>query len=471
MDLDSITSFIKKFDYFGYTPKFRINGNDVYKSSFGGLIFIFFIIYSLYLLTSQLIIFLNNINIVKTSRILFKDSESSYLLTTSDIYLGLGLVDVNQKEFNSTEMFPYLIFDMSLIIIDKFSNKTKIPIELGKCDMSKFIGQSEFDTYSSYDIANLNNKLAYYVCPVPNSTFNYTPDMFGTEHIYIDFDLNLKNTSILSQASDDLNIFRPRLNLIFKQYKLNFDSKSNPYEPFIENIFTNLDFDFIKKNEILISPLEIKDDDYFFTTGSFKYYINNLLGTQTNGTVFSMSHRTSYFERVWNRTASVQANNMNPLLYLAKFLIRMSPTSEITLRTYDNLSNFLANVSAVLSNILIIFMIIMTKVNEINGKNLLLESMFSFKTIKNMIKFHEDFNKKYKNLKIKEKGKSKINLVRNSDSPLKDEKMEENKNVNSLMRDMSFGLEINNESRPNNPNQMFIRNSALKDNSIDVFYY
>ena len=49
--------------------------------------------------------------------------------------------------------------------------------------------------------------------------------------------------------------------------------------------------------------------------------------------------------------------------------------------------------------------------------------------------------------------------------------MEENKNVNSLMRDMSFGLEINNESRPNNPNQMFIRNSALKDNSIDVFYY
>ena len=99
--MDSITSFIKKFDYFGYNPKFRINGNNVYKSFLGGLIFMIFLIYSLYFMITQLIIFFQNLGIVKSSRILLKNSESSYLLTTSDIYMGLGLVDVNQKEFNS----------------------------------------------------------------------------------------------------------------------------------------------------------------------------------------------------------------------------------------------------------------------------------------------------------------------------------------------------------------------------------
>ena len=37
--MDSINSFIKKFDYFGYNPKFRMNGNNVYKSFLEILIF------------------------------------------------------------------------------------------------------------------------------------------------------------------------------------------------------------------------------------------------------------------------------------------------------------------------------------------------------------------------------------------------------------------------------------------------
>ena len=51
----------------------------------------------------------------------------------------------------------------------------------------------------------------------------------------------------------------------------------NPLNPFIQNIFTNVDFDFIKKNEIIISPLEIMDEDNFYTTGSFQYYNKPLI--------------------------------------------------------------------------------------------------------------------------------------------------------------------------------------------------
>ena len=89
------------------------------------------------------------------------------------------------------------------------------------------------------------------------------------------------------------------------------------------------------------------DSDNFFTIDPFHYYKNILISSQKNGTVFSISNENTFFERVWNRKAPVQANNMNPLLSLGKFNIRMFPTTEVTLRTYDNLSNFLATTGAI----------------------------------------------------------------------------------------------------------------------------
>ena len=121
----------------------------------------------------------------------------------------------------------------------------------------------------------------------------------------------------------------------------------NPYNPFIQNIFTNVDFDFIKKNEIKIYPIEIMDSDNFFTIDSFHYYKNILISSQKNGTVLSISNENTYFKRVWNRTIPLMANDIKPLLSLGKFAIRMFPTTEVTLRTYDNLSNFLATTGAI----------------------------------------------------------------------------------------------------------------------------
>ena len=81
-------NFIKKFDYFGYTPQFRINGDTVYKSFLGGLIFVFCIILALYYLFSQFSIYLSTRDVVKTSTTRFKSSDPYYTLTSNDIYFG-----------------------------------------------------------------------------------------------------------------------------------------------------------------------------------------------------------------------------------------------------------------------------------------------------------------------------------------------------------------------------------------------
>ena len=67
---------------------------------------------------------------------------------------------------------------------------------------------------------------------------------------------------------------------------------------------------------------------------------------------------------------------------LGKFVMRMIPTTEVTLKTYDNLGNFLANICAILFNILLILMIILPYVNEIKDKNLLLDRCFHLKLSK-----------------------------------------------------------------------------------------
>ena len=58
---------------------------------------------------TQLLIFSQNIGIFKSSRILLENSESSYLIATSDIYMGLRLVDINQKHNNSTKLSHILL--------------------------------------------------------------------------------------------------------------------------------------------------------------------------------------------------------------------------------------------------------------------------------------------------------------------------------------------------------------------------
>ena len=45
----------------------------------------------------------------------------------------------------------------------------------------------DFPTYNPDEIENLNNKIAYYFFPAPNSTFNFTPEIFGQDI----FNLNL----------------------------------------------------------------------------------------------------------------------------------------------------------------------------------------------------------------------------------------------------------------------------------------
>ena len=61
-----------------------------------------------------------------------------------------------------------------------------------------------------------------------------------------------------------------------------------------------------------------------------------------------------------------------------------------TLRSYQKFSSFLAGVTAILSNALIIFSIIMIQYNSIQGNNNIIQSLYNFESVKNMKHFSND---------------------------------------------------------------------------------
>ena len=157
--------------------------------------------------------------------------------------------------------------------------------------------------------------------------------------------------------------------MIYKQIGLNIDSKYFPYESFVENIFTNLEFDYAKKTEIGIYPIEMMDDANIYSVGSFQYYNDTYITTQPNGTVFSNFRKSDFFERVDDRVTPLPGNENAPMLTLGKMHFRVGSTIEVILRSYDKFSNFLAETGAILTNLLMVFGIVMSQVNQINGKN------------------------------------------------------------------------------------------------------
>ena len=148
---------IRIFDYFGFTPQFLIGGENKYKSLLGGVISLFFILVSLIYSVFQFFSFFDNINILETSRSIIKPSKS-YNLSSKDIYFGVGLTDLNRNEYNISR-FPYLTFQLEYFQTDQLTMKqNKYNLNLGSCNISKFLPLDEYDFLTQVEKDQLKKK-------------------------------------------------------------------------------------------------------------------------------------------------------------------------------------------------------------------------------------------------------------------------------------------------------------------------
>ena len=133
------------------------------------------------------------------------------------------------------------------------------------------------------------------------------------------------------------------------------------------------------------------DDSNNFVSNSYRSFNDsNSASSLTNGTVFQFFRIGDFFERVWDR--SIPQLKASQILTLTKMMLRINPSTVVYLREYEKFTTYLAGVSAILSNSQLVFVVGISEVNRINGRNSLLKYIFSFDVIKNILKFNEDFN-------------------------------------------------------------------------------
>ena len=303
---------------------------------------------------------------------------------------------------------------MNFVTIEMNGSRTNTPIPMTACDVNFFLDQDSLKDYTEKEIYTIKNKAKYYLCPINNFTVPFVPYYFPGRQIFLQINFDFKNTSILSDVENQINQKRPRLNFPFKNIFIDSENKSHPYYAFIDQFYSEIDYKTAKKIDLSLNPYEIHDDDNIF--GSVKFTpINTKKSSQKNSTIFQTSIKSSQFGIFENRTQNLYFNNNKPFLNFFKIRIQLNPALKITYRSYKKFATFLADVTSILSNLLMICAIIMIRYNSIQGKNNMIMSMFSHKSIKNLKSFKDDFKPIFegRNKYIQIHQKKKINeLVR-----------------------------------------------------------
>ena len=374
---------IKSLDYFGYTPQFLISGETQYKSIPGGIIFIFFIIFSVYYLGTESINYISKIDDVKTSRSVSKISDK-YNLTNKDIYFGIGLINTNQTELNLTLNFSYIDINVIIVKIDKYGNRTNQRIELEPCQLNSFISMVDLQMMPQEKIQDIQDRLLYYLCLPSNFNSSIASPSFGQGEQFILVNATFRNTSILKYAEKHLFDTKPKFKFIYRSLLFDSENKSFPYSSFIDSFYNDIDYVFVKRTEIFVNPFELADDINFLTGVKFTE-TNNSFSDQPNNTIFQISRNYDLVSYIYDRT--ITSSNQ---FVIYKLKLNLNPMLVKTLRSYQKFSSFLAGVTAILSNALLIFAIIMIQYNSIQGNNNIIQSMYNFESVKNMEYFSKD---------------------------------------------------------------------------------
>ena len=394
--------FIKSLDNFGYTPQFLISGEGEYKSVPGGIIFVCFAIFACWYLISQSIGFISRLHDVQTSRTIITQSEI-YNITTKDLYFGIGLVDYSNNEYNMSQNFSYLNFTMSVIKIDQSGNTRRIDIQLAECQIEYFISDLDLLKMDKTDAAEIKNRLPFYLCPPLDFNFLLNSPNFGEGEEFIQLQIDIVDSSVLSYAKENLFDVRPRLNFIYRNLIVESESFDSPFSSYITSFYNEIDYEFAKKTEVFMNPFEMLDDTNYFTGVKYEADVSSF-SSQPNNTVFQITRNTDRFSYVSDRT-KYSYNQYN----IYKLKIYLNPKKNKLLRSYQKFTAFLAGVTAILSNVLLIFALVMIQYNSIQGTNNMIKSMFTFESIKNMKYFNIDLKEVLK----KQNSSLNVNLILN----------------------------------------------------------
>ena len=347
---------IKQCDYFGTFVTFRINDEIEYKSIVGGLTsIIFFILAILYTLYVGIpFIKRENIDFIFSNKIVEKEPYIN--LTKVGFNMGFGI----QYQDDATPAIDDFIeyYNYSLVLKEWIGEDTIIefPFGLKSCTHSDFFNLLN----DTFDL----NQLEKMLCPILNESTNYTLDGLYTDDYYKFFEIEIKLTDKgmgnLSGVKNKMQSRPIEMAVYFIDTAIHYQNRTNPLPPYINYVKKGLDLNFIKTTEISISTIEFTNDENLFFDNSH--------------TIIDATFDKD--EDSFHLVASREDQNEN---MVGKFIIKASAKVLVLNRSYQKLPSFIADLTGILEEILLITLLLINIMERQAIDNKLVHKMLKIK--------------------------------------------------------------------------------------------
>ena len=422
-----MNNLLKKFDYFGVELHFLYESKIKYYSSTGGVIFILFLILSLVYVGCNISSFVNRENMTlifydskleKTDEIDFENftSRFGYKFSCSGYEDDARLKSIFQMKSNHVTM------------LSENGERVKHRISLNHTLCTKQHFYNEFN--ESVDINGFEQNLH---CPnIDNQTVGglYQDEIFKYFEIGIEVD---KNTDP-DEVQTILKNHECRLEIYHVDTTINVYDYKNPVKRYIASEFSTLKANTIHKMNL------------FFKLQSFTSYENYLFDKYSRKYYVAFSYAESYADDKGYDRFEKKPYGYN---VFAKIYIRSGLQRSIIQRKYMKLTEFAANMSSILSEILLILYVVVRYINYFYAQQSVIKKIFQFKDVykneKNKFvikkmkdKFVSPQKNNYFGNKENNNNKDNLNLSKNNN-----DKKDDNSVKNSSIEDITSSLTKN----------------------------
>jgi hypothetical protein len=359
------SDFLRYFDYFGVVFTFRYKDKDSYQSRFGGGVFIFFLIFSiLYFLITFFDFCTRQVYQINYSVTVF-DKAPEINFKDSSFYFAYGL-QYDNDTFPDSSILNLINHKITLnrIINSNSENKNKTSINTKICEYKDFSGLVDDKSFKSL-------KLDKFLCPIIDNKASIQGTFADEIYQYLDIGITVKDEVFTHDKNVSLNL--DYLSNFFSQNALklviywidttvNVREYDKPISSYIKPFVTYVDFSSIKKVNLDFSLIQFSSD-------------SNIL----------VSSATSQSNVTFNQIQefSITTNDRFKMGSLGKTILKLffrSSSSNIIIdRNYQKLTEFLANLGGLQSNILIVLFLMVSFLNEFWAEQKVMNKILKFR--------------------------------------------------------------------------------------------
>jgi hypothetical protein len=365
--------FLLFFDYFGVNITFRKSDKEQdFNSPMGGFIFLLFGILSITYCVINFIPFSQrlNMNLVQSEKSIIPNSLLDF--NERKMNIGFSLIYDDNSTVVSDAISSSFIIQAKLV---KMINNTKYPtiLETHKCQPSDFYNKTTFDSLG----------LSKFNC-IDNSNISIYGSFASQPFQYIEIDLSLDKNIATSNPQYYMDLFRKNsilFDLMYLDTSLNFDDVGKPIDSYIDSFITYVDYWNLRKINVYFSTFQFSSDD------------NILFSEPVSHDSFRLDEIFVYTNYMNDRLQ----NNQN--LNLMKLYIRSSASVTICIRQFQKITEYFANMSGLLSQVVIIVYMVTNYINNFTAEQTIMNKMLSYEDfiINKNIDRYEDIIAEIKN--------------------------------------------------------------------------